>query len=254
MTPPRPWIVAVAVALGGCRPSETTPATPTSAPAPAPAPAPALRSPDTVVADLERRLLDAERVHLVFEVESRGEVETRLRGVLVVGGDGRALLEAQGTFAGQVGVARVECDGTTLRGSSGTARLEVPCPNALGPALVLGLVRMGVLHNVARAWSAKPPDRAEAADGQATAMDAWVRTVAHRRVERPADAPGATDGSDAVGFDIEVDGQAVGDATLHLDGDGTPTLREQTVRFPGGDMRVLERYESMEIVPRTAAP
>jgi hypothetical protein len=153
-------------------------------------------------------------------------------------------------------VARLECDGKLMRGTSGTARLELPCPAGLGPALLLGLVRMGVLHNVARAWSAKPPDRADAEPGAApsAAMDAWVTTAGHRRPPTEPDRAGAP--FESIAFDVVVDGTPVGDAALHIDADGNPTAREQTVRFPGADpdhvveMTVVERYEAVEITQR----
>jgi hypothetical protein len=254
--PARPPILLLA--LVACRPA--APIGPTTAPAPAPTEVPADAAPEppgAVVGALEARLLGAERVHIVFEVESHGAIETDVRGILVVAPDGRALLEAQGTFAGATGVARLECDGKMMRGTSGAARLELPCPAGLGPALLLGLVRMGVLHNVARAWSAKPPDRADAEPGSApsAAMDAWVTTAGHRRP--PATEPEhAATHFETIAFDIVVDGTSLGDAALHLDADGNPTSREQTVRFPGPDpdhvveMTVVERYEAVEITRR----
>ncbi|MBL8942313.1 MAG: hypothetical protein JNK45_04150 [Myxococcales bacterium] len=254
--PVRPSILLLA--LVACRPA--APIGPTATPAPAPTEVPAdaaPEAPDAVLAALEARLLGAERVHLVFEVESHGAIETDVRGILVVGPGGRALLEAQGTFAGATGVARLECDGKQMRGTSGTARLELPCPAGLGPALLLGLVRMGVLHNVARAWSAKAPDRADAEPDAApsAAMDAWVTTARHHRP--PATLPErAATHFETIAFDVVVDGTPVGDAALHLDADGNPTSREQSVRFPGADpddvveMKVVERYEAVEITRR----
>lgn len=202
-------------------------------------------APQAVIETLEQRLLAAGRVHVVFEVESHGGIESDLRGIIAISEDGRVLLEVQGTFAGKAGVARIECDGTTLRGTSGTAKLEMPCPPAMQPALMLGLVRMGVLHNVARVWTAKPPDRAELPPGEtdgAAPMNAWVTTRAHRR--RPSEA--APVSGDVIAFDIDVDGQPVGDATLELGADGLPQMRTQTVRFVGGEMKVVERYETFE--------
>lgn len=246
--PARPSFLLLA--LVACRPA--APVDPTATPAPAPTEVPADAAPeppDAVLAALESRLLGAERVHLVFEVESRGPIVSDLRGILVVGPGGRALLEAQGTFAGAAGVARLECDGERMRGTSGAARLDLPCPAGLGPALLIGLVRMGVLHNVARAWSAKPPDRADVEPGAApsAAMDAWVSTVDHHR---PTATGGEATHFETIAFDVVVDGAPVGDAALHLDADGNPTSREQTVRFPEGDMTVVERYEAVEITRR----
>lgn len=240
-------VAATWLALVACRPTPVL--LPTDGTDTAPidvAKPPPLPAPDVVINTLEQRLLAAGRVHIVFEVESHGGIESDLRGMIAIAPDGRVLLAAQGTFAGKAGVARIECDGTTLRGASGTAKLEMPCPPAMQPALLLGLVRMGVLHNVARVWTAKPPDRAELPPGEtdgAAPMNAWVKTRAHRRP--PSEVSPVA--GDVVAFDIDVDSQPVGDATLELGGDGLPKLRAQTVRFPGGEMRVVERYETFEL-------
>jgi hypothetical protein len=243
---PAALLVLQLLLMGACRPDAGAPVAPDDSTRPQ-VPAPNKPAPPAeVMANLEQRLLHAARVHVVFEVESHGGVETDLRGMLAIAPDGRAVLEAQGTFAGKPGVARIECDGKTLRGTSGTAKLEMPCPAAMQPALMLGLTRMGVLHNLARVWVAKPPDRAELAAGDddpAAAMNAWVTTGAHRRPPS-SDAPAS---GDVIAFDIAVDGQAVGDATLELGDDGLPRQRQQTVRFPGGEMKVAERYETFEV-------
>lgn len=252
--------VAVLAALAqGCRPEPVVATNPPTLPVvPDAAATRPLETPEQTVRTLERRLLDAARVQVVFAIESHGAVEAKLRGILVVGPDHRMLLDAQGTFAGEVGVARIECDGTTMRGHSGNARLEMPCPSGLAPALLLGLVRMGVLHNVARAWSAKPPETSttpprDATAAPAEAMDAWVTSAKHRPAQT---AVSSGEGGTGVAFDIIVDGQPVGDAMLLLDAAGLPTLREQTVHFPGGpdepdsEMHVVERYESVELTAR----
>ena len=44
-----------------------------------------------------------------------------------------------------------------------------------------------------------------------------------------------------------MEGQDVGEATLILDADGLPVERRQTVDFPEGQMRVVERYTNVRI-------
>lgn len=229
-----------AALLAGCHPSPaapTTPATPAAAPADAPAAAPR-RDPAAALAALEQRLLGAATVALTFEIiaDSPGDVRTTVRGVVRVDADGRAALQSGGTVLGKVGEATWQCDGAVLSGHAGTARLELPCPPQLREAVVVGLVRMGLLHNVARAWSARAPDRA---DGR---VEDWVALL------RPRDAvvegkPGG------IAFDIAVEGQPVGEGALLLDDAGLPVVRTQTVHFPDGDMHVVERYESVVVEP-----
>lgn len=43
-------------------------------------------------------------------------------------------------------------------------------------------------------------------------------------------------------FDVIVDGKHLGDAQLWLDAGGLPIKREQTMRFPQGEMKITERY------------
>ena len=43
-------------------------------------------------------------------------------------------------------------------------------------------------------------------------------------------------------FDVVVDGKRIGSAELWVDAAGLPLRRNQTVRFPQGEMKVTERY------------
>ncbi len=244
----RAWVVVCACACA-CRPQAATPsAPPTATEVAAPTPSASTQlDPAARMQALEARLLDATGVHIEFEitanVDGAGTAgDTTLRGVLSLTRDGRMTLAARGTFAGQVGEVHFECDGTTMRGTAGKGRFELPCAPELGPAVLLGLTRMGVLHNIARLWSARPPDHADGG------VDEWVTTAAHARAR--------DDHDDALGFEIAVDGQRVGSAVLELDAVGVPHVREQVVDFPGGAMHVVERYEAFAIdgdTP-TAAP
>lgn len=183
------------------------------------------------LADLETRLLAADRVQLTFDVSARGLVEADVRGILIVERGRVARIDASGKLGGEAGEVSMSADARVVKGTSGSKRFEVARPPELDAALLLGLVRMGVLHNVALLWSARPPDHGDGGVAQ------WVTTHEHARAE--------VDG--AIGFGITVDGQDVGDAKLVLDASGWPVRREQTVRFPAGEMVVTERYEAVEV-------
>jgi hypothetical protein len=104
---------------------------------------------------------------------------------------------------------------------------------------VLGLIRMGVTHNLAQlvAW--------EFVDHHDGDPDAWVeaRDVVAGEIEiregrqlRP------------VRFTVVVSGKESAEATLWLDEeDGLPVLREQTVEFDEGSMTVVERFTRFEL-------
>lgn len=234
------WAILCACA---CRPHGTSADAPTTTDAVA-EPPPVVAAPVDPAArlrSLESQLLDAAAVHIEFEITASvdgagSDGDTTLRGVLSLGRDGRMTLAAGGTFAGEVGDVNLTCDGTTMRGVAGKGRFELPRAPELGPAVLIGLTRMGVLHNIARLWSARPPDHAEGGVAQ------WVTTAAHTRA-----TPEHDDGGDALGFDIAVDGHRVGTAVLELAADGTPRVRKQVVDFPGGAMHVVERYEAVAI-------
>jgi hypothetical protein len=234
--------VALLVGLAtACRPTapNTAPPSPITAPETSPStPKLPARSPAEQLADLESRLVAGKQIEIVFAITSSGAMQSKLRGVVRIG-NGRSLLQVDGTFAGTVGTAHLECDGTTLRGTSPGGRIELPCPAGMQPALMLGMTRMGLLHNIAMAWAGRPPDRSEYANERGVGeMDAWVLTQDHRAPEG---------GGDGIAFDIAVAGTVVGDATLVLDGRGLPASRTQTVRFDSGEMRVVEEYESVTV-------
>jgi hypothetical protein len=229
-------LVLLAIA---CAPRGSSSVAPSPSPAPGPstvAPEPAPRAdPSQRLTELERRLLAADRVQLTFDVTARGAVEAELRGLLIVERGRIARIDASGRFAGEEGEVSMSGDARVVKGASGAKRFEIARPSELDAALLIGLVRMGVLHNVALLWTGRPPDHG---DGGVTE---WVTTGDHRHAVLDG-------GDDAIGFAITVAGQAVGDAKLLLDDSGWPALREQTVRLPAGEMHVTERYEAVEVV------
>lgn len=79
---------------------------------------------------------------------------------------------------------------------------------------------MGILNNLARLTGAREPDHADGGVREWVVVDSL---------------PGRGDG--ALTFDIVVAGQPAGSAALAVDEAGRPTVRHQTVRFPGGEMQ-----------------
>jgi hypothetical protein len=191
---------------------------------------------ETAFAALEERLGQTPW-RLRFELEAEGAVVASLAGSLSIAEE--IELEAAGRFAGADHDLRLWTGGDHLRaGPREAPTLDLPRPPELVPALVIGMTRMGLLHNVAMLVGGRPPDRADGG------VREWVRTSEH--VER--DASGET----ALGFAIVVAGERTGRATLWLDAQGRPVRREQTVEFPEGQMRVVERYEWLEPLPPAA--
>lgn len=98
--------------------------------------------------------------------------------------------------------------------------------------MLIGLTRMGILHNLARLIAEAAPDHADSGVREWATVDDFAADP-----EDPA----------ALSFAITVAGTPAATARLQLDAAGLPLLRQQTVRFPGGEMRVTERYSAVAI-------
>lgn len=188
--------------------------------------------PEAVFRGLESRLLDARRVHLDFEITAEGAVEVALTGRLEIDSGDDVRLSAAGSFAGQAVDVALEREGRSYVFGNAPDRAEAPVPPQLSTALLVGMTRMGLLHNLARLTADAPPDHADGG------VESWVVVD-----DFTVDAEDPT----VVGFQITVAGQPSGSATLTLDGEGRPIVRHQTVNFPQGEMRVEERYSNVVI-------
>jgi hypothetical protein len=211
-----------------------------SAPAPAAArSAPAAPDAAARFAALERRLLAARSIRFDAEIRAEGVLPSNLTGRALLARENRASLAFAGTFDRTPAQIVLVSDGTRMRGGAPELEFELTAPAALGEGLVLGLTRMGLLHNLAVMSSGSPP---EGTDGRAREWVSvrefgWADST--ELAERPAEV---------LRFEIVVAGAVAGQASLWLDPDsGLPVLREQTVRFPDGTMRVVEQYRNFEL-------
>jgi hypothetical protein len=189
--------------------------------------------------DLERRLQEASRVEIAFDIQSEGTVVSQLRGTLTWTRDAELRLDATGEFAGEPQQLELRADAETLEVRvAGELRHSGPRPSKLIEAVALGLARQGLLHNLAMAVGGLPPSLADGG------FDKWMRIVQPQL--GPAEVFGADDAR-PLEFQIEVEGQRIGEATLWLRADGLPLERQQTVEFPEGQMRVVERYTTVVV-------
>ena len=118
-----------------------------------------LAAEETALDTLEAKILAADRVEVPFEVTAdspHGPVN--LKGKLVLGPDGSAKLEASGVFFGRKGEFSLQSDHKmmTLKGPRGEKKIETP--KETREALLIGLTRMGILHNLAQLSAGFPPD------------------------------------------------------------------------------------------------
>ena len=183
---------------------------------------PSRSSAEEKFADLEERLLSSEHVEVEFEITSKGAVESEVRGLMLIHGEYVSLF-AQGRFMDQPAKVELVSTDRELRGGHDVAHILGPKPPGLREGLLLGLTRMGLLHNIAVLTTNRPPD----------GVDGSVRSWAQ--------VGGFGEVGGGVSFDLTVAGQSAGSAVLQLEG-GVPTVREQIVRFDEGEMRVVERY------------
>ena len=190
------------------------------------------------IAGLEARLAAAERVVFSFSTVSTGAFESAFEGRACLDRD-RLEVAAEGRFGDEPSSPALRQHEGRLDGGNGQRRFELTAPAATREALLVGWVRMGILHNLARLTAGQPPDHA---DGGAAA---WVTLHDSRWGE-----PGLRDGVlvRPLHFSIRVNGEDSGEATLWVGEDGLPVERAQTVRFPGGEMRVFERYRGLRVV------
>jgi hypothetical protein len=215
--------LAVSMLALGCAPVADTPP-PTTAESAQPVDG------DQVMRALEQRLQAAQQVDLTFEIESTGAVICRFSGTLHWVRDGDLSLRTTGVFDGVEQDLELRGDADTLATFvSGEQVWAGPRPAALIEAIVLGLTRQGLLHNLAMLSVGGPPERGEGGIGE------WL-TFTDARLGPPLE------------FGIEVEGQEVGRASLWTDAAGLPVERHQTVEFPGGAMQVVERYPESSII------
>lgn len=187
-----------------------------------------------VMSALEQRLLDAQEVDITFEIQSSGAVTSSFSGSLRWVRDGELLLRATGEFAGEPQDLELRGDAQTLETLvDGQQVWTGPRPAALIEAIVLGLTRQGLLHNLAMLTLGSPPERGEGGMGE------WLTYVAPKL--GPMQEFGA-DQAQPLEFGVEIEGQVVGRASLWLRADGLPLERQQAVDFPEGSMQVVERY------------
>lgn len=187
--------------------------------------------------ELEERLLQAPELYMTTRVTSDGAFESSLEGKVELRQGNVASIDVEGTFAGPADLT-LSSDGSRLTGGSAAGGFDVATPGHLNEAIVIGLTRMGILHNLARLTAGQPPDHMDGG------VQDWVQVV---DVEKSM-VEGEMGRSQArYDFALVVAGQRSGTARLWVDlSTGLPLRREQTVQFDTGEMRVVEIYEYEE--------
>lgn len=199
------------------------------------------KDPEEAFATLEQRLLEAPQVNCESHLVAEGAVAADLRALHILGRDGWGHVEVTGTMLGKPVDARFAYSGDVVTFTSADERRELPMPADLRGGLLLGLTRMGWMHNVAMLVMGGWPD---ATDGKVDDFTRAVHVLGGEQLE--------VDGRErrALTFGVEVRGQVAATAVLWLDCEtGLPLERWQKVQTPKGEMRVVETYERFDLDP-----
>jgi hypothetical protein len=187
---------------------------------------------------LEDRLVGADAIRLTCRAKSEGTITSNLSAEIALREGNRARIDASGEFRGPVRLSFV-ADGRTMRLAGSVPGLEQPAPADLRGSVVVGLLHMGLLHNLACLSGNAPLDRA---DGM---VKDWVKATGFK-LGRAEMVNGVL--AQPLSFKFNAGGTDVGEATLWLRStDGLPLRRTQTTHFPNGDMHVSEEYERFEV-------
>jgi hypothetical protein len=195
--------------------------------------------PESLFTAIETRLLNARTLDVVYDITSEGSIPSAVRGMLTLAEGNRAHMSPTGAFMDTPVDHSIVSDGSRMAIRSDTTVVLSAAPPFLNEAIVIGLTRMGHLHNIAVLTGGLPPDHSDVG-----AVD-WVRAANFARSDSVT-SPDPTWAT--VAFDIFMGDRIVAHATLWLDpATGLPAGRAQTVYFPSGDMRVIERYASFTL-------
>lgn len=181
---------------------------------------------------LEEVLLAADEVAIDFHIESTGLLVVALDGSLAIDPRSGTRFVASGSFGGQpveLAVASTR-DGGAVVTANGTSR-QFPDMPRLNEAILIGLTRMGFLHNIARMTGLVPPD------GARGGFAARSSALCFESVD-----------DDTFAFKLFSEGRYAADVIIDLGRDGRPIRRQQTVHFEAGDMGVVEIYRSWRVV------
>lgn len=196
--------------------------------------------PAQIIAGLETRLLAAQRVVVEVEIRSQGAYSAQLRGSTELLPRNHLNLAYSGTFGGQPAELSLRADSRALDLYKGPDQRREGVGAESNRAVIIGFLRMGLLHNLARLTALQGPDHASGG------VEQWVSLDSYRPTTFAQD--GDLEGTYSFGFDILVDGEAAGSARLWLDPvSGLPRRRVQTVRFAQGELTVVEDYHQFVV-------
>lgn len=192
-------------------------------------------SPGEVFQRVESRLR-AGNLNVKVRLRARGAVNAYLEGTALARPDNHVHLSLAGDYKGEKTNAELISDGQDMRLRKNKKAHTSKTPTALSESLILGFMRMGLMHNAARLVEGEPPDHAQGGAGDWTKADNF-RLVGTQSAPRLGKVM-------RIDFDVLVGGQKRGEGSLYVPARSRlPSQRVQTIHFPEGDLQVLEKYE-----------
>jgi hypothetical protein len=209
------------------------------------------KAPVEVLSRMESAMMKLKNRKVKFRTEASGALRAAFSGEVVFKKGNELDYRAAGEFTGKEHKLFLACDGRKLRGGAEANPFEMDCPSGLRSALLIGLARMGLMHNISRLIGNKPPDHS---DG--TVFDWLVVQDAAFNKNHKDGTPLPT--AELKQHDKKLivvfyklatgDNKNAGDVELWIDRKtNLPTFRTITVHFPNGDMFVTEKYEWSKI-------
>ena len=162
-----------------------------------------------------------------YRATSTGSYKIDLSGAFELVPGEQLRWTSSGNFGGREVVIELRANADSVFYENQVFMIAQPRPKHLDEAIVKGLFRMGIMHNLAVLSSGKLPDH-----GGSRSIDAWLAT----------DFSESTQPSDTLLFDVVVNGNSTAKARLVLDENERPLYRWQHVEM-GGGMTVEERFE-----------
>lgn len=203
--------------------------------APAPDPEPDLDTyvfagdPIAAFGGLEEQLGAARRVEITTQIQSVGYFQADLTATYDIERELKVSIAVEGTVAGNPVSAKWTSH--DIRDDRDT---DIQSP-VWADAVLIGITRMGALHNLARILEKQDPDHG---NGD---VRTWVEVD---QIVWKGDEPR----TQTLEFDIIVSGIPSAEGELTLDTRGLPLRREQLVSFDGVAMRVVEHYDRFELI------
>jgi hypothetical protein len=209
------------------------------------------KTPQKVLAAMEANLIKMKNRKVKFRTEATGLLRGTFEGEIVFKKDNVLEYRTAGIFGTKDNKLFLSSDGAKLRGGSESKPFEMDCPSGLRSGILIGMSRMGLMHNIARLVGNQPPERTDGTVYQ------WLEVVdpSFAKDHAPGTPQAAAELKQhdkklmVVFYKLTVDGHKnSGDVELWIDTKtNLPTYRSITVHFPQGNMFVTEKYEWSKI-------